>query len=73
MKVCANTGPAASERSPKAAIKVFIFDLHRLNGNQSVHKELAGTVTMNCLLHVSREAELKELKNVLEAGQFISS
>ena len=42
MVVCANTGPAASERSAKAAIRVFIFDLHRLNGKPSVRMAIAG-------------------------------
>jgi hypothetical protein len=73
MKVCANTEPVASERSANAAIKVFIFDLHRLTGNQSVRMELAGTVTINCLLHVSREAHLKEFKNVPEAVNLFRS
>jgi hypothetical protein len=51
---------------------VFIFDLHRLTGNQSVRMELAGTVIMVFLQHVSREAGLKKLKSVPEKDPRIS-
>jgi hypothetical protein len=40
--LAANTGPAASERSAKAAIMVFIFDVHRLTGKPSARAEHAG-------------------------------
>jgi hypothetical protein len=45
--VAANTGPAASERSAKAAIMVFIFDVHRLTGKPNARAELAVSVMGN--------------------------
>jgi len=64
--VCANTGPAASEMSAKAAIMVFIFDLHLFERKASVRMELAGTGENELTKNVSREAGLKKLKSVSE-------
>jgi hypothetical protein len=51
---------------------VFVFDLHRWTGNQSVRMELAGTLVTICLQHLSRESGLKKLKNVPEKDSQIS-